>query len=135
MQSTFLFAFRSIAPFLVLCYVLGMLAVPCLPMTDAMEQPIAVSRLEFWLIHVSVPSAIWWRWTDGFQPICFTDRLPVFVLASAWVIACWILGRLTLRCDPIDTSLSAKKRNYLALFIGHSWLALIVFLHGENFKK
>lgn len=130
MQSTFLFAFRSIAPFLVLCYVLGMLAVPCLPMTDAMEQPIAVSRLEFWLIHVSVPSAIWWRWTDGFQPIWFTDRLPVFVLASAWVITCWILGRLTLRCDPINTRLSATKRNCLALFIGHSWLALIVFLHG-----
>jgi len=130
MQSTFLFAFRSIAPLLVVCYALGMLAVPCLPLTDAMEQPVAVSRLEFWLIHVSVPSAIWWRWTNGFQPICFTDRLPVFALASAWVIACWILGRLTLRCDPINTSLSATKRNCLALFLGQSWLASLVFLHG-----
>lgn len=130
MQSTFLFAFRWIAPLLVVCYVLGMLAVPCLPMTDAMEQPIAVSRLEFWLIHVSVPSAIWWRWTDGFQPLCFTDRLPVFAIASAWLIACWILGRLTLRCDPINMSLLAMKRNFLALILGQSWLAFLVFLHG-----
>ena len=131
MQAPLLFAFRTIAPFSVLCYVVFMLAVPCLPFTDTMNQPMAVPRWEYWLIHVSVPSTIWWRWTGGLQSVCVSDRLPVFLAALLWVVLCWGLGRLVLRCDAMNVYLSKFKRNCLAILVGQSILANIVLWHAS----
>ena len=95
MYSAFLFALRLLIPGIVLAYVFAILASSCMPVADTTGEAQAIPRWEFWLIHASVPSAIWWQWTGGLQPITISDRVPIyrgcdldFGLPDAWKIHC-----------------------------------------------
>jgi hypothetical protein len=129
MPPALLFATRVLAPLLSLCYLVAMLLVPCMPLADVSEQPIAVPRWEYWMIHAAVPSTLWWRWTGGLQDVWISDRIPVFSAASVWLVSAWGLGRLLLLCDPVDSKLTHGKRIVIAVLVGHSALSSIAFVH------
>ncbi len=130
MRSALLFAIRVILPAFVLVYVLAMLASSCMPVSDPMGEAQAVPRWEYWLLHASVPSAIWWQWTGGLQPIHIADRVPVLAFAAAWLFACLGVGNQILKFDPISSRLSKYERLCLSVFVGQSLLSTVVFLIG-----
>ncbi len=133
MRSALLFAIRLLIPAMVLGYVVAMLASSCMPLADALGAPQAVPRWEFWFLHASVPSAIWWQWTGGLQPIIVSDRLPILGTATLWLSACWWIGKWILRFDPVETRLSKYERIGVSILVGQSALSTIVFLHGWLF--
>ncbi|HUP81571.1 MAG TPA: hypothetical protein VM260_23675, partial [Pirellula sp.] len=130
MRSALLFVIRLLIPGIVLAYVLAMLASSCMPLSDSTGEAIAISRWEFWLLHVSVPSAIWWQWTGGFQPITIFDRAPILLAAMIWMLVCWLIGRLISRTDPVTYRLSKYERIGVSILIGQSALAATVFVYG-----
>ena len=130
MRSALLFAIRLLVPAMVLAYVFAFLAAPCMPLADPAGQAMAIPRWEYWLLHVSVPSAIWWQWTGGNLPVVISDRIPVLLAATSWVACCQVVGSLVSRLDPIRIRLSKYERIGVAVLVGHSALAAIVFLFG-----
>ena len=129
MRSALLFAIRLLIPGMVLGYLVAMLASSCMPLADAIGAAQAVPRWEFWFLYASVPSAIWWQWTGGLQPITVSDRLPILAAATIWLLACWWIGKWILRCDPIETRLSKYERIGVSILVGQSALSSLVFLH------
>ncbi len=118
---------------MVLGYVVAMLASSCMPLADAVGAAQAVPRWEFWFLYASVPSAIWWQWTGGLQPITVSDRLPILATATIWLLGCWWIGKWVLRFDPVETRLSKYERIGVSILVGQSALSSIVFLHGWLF--
>ena len=129
MSSALLFAIRLLCPAMVLGYVVAMLASSCMPLADAVGAAQAVPRWEFWFLYASVPSAIWWQWTGGLQPITVSDRLPILGAATLWLLACGWIGKRILRFDPVETRLSKYERIGISILVGQSVLSSIVFLH------
>ena len=129
MRSALLFPIRFLSPAMVLGYVVAMLASSCMPLADALGAAQAVPRWEFWFLHASVPSAIWWQWTGGLQPITVFDRLPILAAATVWLLSCWWIGKWVLRFDPVETRLSKYERIGVSILVGQSALSSIVFLH------
>ncbi|MCY2985977.1 MAG: hypothetical protein NTY15_20300 [Planctomycetota bacterium] len=130
MRYALLFAIRVLIPALVLVYVLAMLASSCMPVSDPMGEAQAVPRWEYWLLHASVPSAIWWQWTGGLQPIHIADRVPILALAAVWLFACWWGGKHILKFDSISSRLSKYERLCVSILVGQSALSTVVFLIG-----
>ncbi len=130
MRSALLFALRLLIPAMVLAYVLAMLSASCLPVADSTGQAQAIPRWEYWLLHASVPSAIWWQWTGGLQPIVIYDRLPILLLAAAWVLGCWWVGRLISQFDPMSRRLSKYELIGVSILMGQSVLSAVIFLTG-----
>jgi hypothetical protein len=131
MRSALLFAIRLLVPAIVLVYVLAFLAASSMPLADAAGRAQAVPRWEYWLLHISVPSAIWWQWSGGNLPVTISDRLPILVAAAIWVSCCHVIGNQISRCDPIRSRLSKYERIGVAILVGHAALAAIVFLLGS----
>ena len=88
-------------------------------------------EVEFWLLHVSVPSAIWWQWTGGLQPVTMADRVPILLAAMIWLLVCWRIGRLIARTDPVTSRLSKYERIGVSILIGQSALSVTVFVYGS----
>ena len=130
MRSALLFANKVFLPALVLVYVLAMLASSCMPLSDTMGEAQAIPRWEFWLLHASAPSAIWWQWTGGLQPIVIVDRIPILTLAVAWLSACWVVGNQISKFDLVSNRLSKYERMGVSILVGQSVLASVVFLIG-----
>ena len=130
MRSALLFANRVLLPAFVLVYVLAMLAASCMPLSDTMGEAQAVPRWEYWLLYASVPSAIWWQWTGGLQPVYFVDRIPIFALSLAWITACWSLGTQISTLDPVSNRLSKYERIGVSILLGQAVLSTVVFLTG-----
>ncbi len=130
MRSALLFAIRVLLPAFVLVYVLAMLAASCMPVSDPMGEAQAVPRWEYWLLHASVPSAIWWQWTGGLQPIHIADRVPVLVLATTWLYLCRVVGNQILKFDSISSRLSKYECICISVLVGQSLLSVFVFLIG-----
>ena len=59
-----------------------------------------------------------------------SDRIPVLLAAASWVACCQVVGRLVSRLDPIRIRLSKYERIGVAILVGHTALASIVFLFG-----
>jgi len=133
MRFAQLFVVRLLTPALVLVYVLAMLASSCLPVADATGEVQAIPRWEYWLLHASVPSAIWWQWTGGLQPIVITDRIPILMAAAGWILVCMWMGKLFCRFDPLSKQLSKYERIGVSILVGQSALSILVFLHGTLF--
>ena len=133
MRSALLFALRLLIPAIVLAYVLAMLSSSCLPISDATGQAQSIPRWEYWLLHASVPSAIWWQWTGGLQPVVISDRMPILILAVAWLSECWLVGKLISQLDPTSARLSKYERIGVSILIGQSTLSTVVFLYGSLF--
>ena len=133
MRPALLFALRLLIPAIVLAYVLAMLSSSCLPISDATGQAQAIPRWEYWLLHASVPSAIWWQWTGGLQPVVISDRMPILILAVAWLSECWLVGKLISQLDPTSARLSKYERIGVSILIGQSTLSTVVFLYGSLF--
>lgn len=131
MRSAFLFAIRLLVPAIVLATVFAFLAASCMPLADAAGQAQAVPRWEYWLLHVSVPSAIWWQWTGGNLPVTISDRGPILLAAVLWVASCHLIGNWISRFDPIRSQLSKYERIGVAILVGHAALAAAVFLVGS----
>ncbi len=130
MRSALLFALRLLIPAIVLAYVLAMLSSSCLPVADSTGQAQAIPRWEYWLLHASVPSAIWWQWTGGLQPIVIYDRIPIVLLAAAWVLGCWFAGKWISQFDPMSRRLSKYEFIGVSILIGQSVLSAVLFLTG-----
>jgi hypothetical protein len=109
-----------------------MLAVPCMPVNDAAGNVIGIPRWEYWIIHVSVPSNIWWRWTGGLQPIEILDRLPIMGTAAAWLGLSWAIGRLVARSRGTP-ALSPVLSHLVGTLAGHTLLGSWIFVHGWLF--
>ncbi len=133
MRFALLFAVRLLIPAMVMAYVLAMLASSCLPVADATGEVQAIPRWEYWLLHASVPSAIWWQWTGGLQPVVIADRIPILVLASIWMMGCLWAGTIISRFDPLSSRLSKYERVGISILIGQSVLSVLVFLCGTLF--
>lgn len=133
MRSALLFAIRLLIPAMVLAYLLAMLASSCLPIADTIGQAQAIPRWEYWLLHASVPSAIWWQWTGGMQPVVISDRMPILFLAAIWLSGCWLVGKLISQFDPMSTRLSRYERIGVSILIGQSVLSASAFLYGSLF--
>lgn len=131
MRPVLLFAIRSAAPVLVLLYAVAMLLPACLPVSDATGHPQAVSRLEYWIIQLSAPSAVWWQWTGGGQAIVLADRLPVFMAVTGWLALCSLIGMLLIRCDSMASSWTRGGKLMVAVLIGSTVLETLVFVHGS----
>jgi hypothetical protein len=131
MRSVLHFAIHTLFPATLLLYILGMLAIPCMPVPDAHGQAQAVPRWEFWTIHMAYPSAIWWQWTGGLQPISILDRVPIFLGALVWLSMCGGLGWLILRCEHRHLDISRWQRHGIAILLGHSLLAALVFCNAS----
>ncbi len=130
MRSALLFALRLLIPAMVLAYVLVMLAASCLPVADSTGQAQAIPRWEYWLLYASVPSAIWWQWTGGLQPIVISDRIPILFLAAGWLVGSWLVGKWISLFDPMSRRLSKYESIGVSILIGQSVLSAIVFLSG-----
>ena len=133
MYSAFLFALRLLIPGIVLAYVFAILASSCMPVADTTGEAQAIPRWEFWLIHASVPSAIWWQWTGGLQPITISDRVPILIAAAIWLSVCQMLGKFIARMDPVSCRLSKYEQIGISILIGQSALSTIVFFYGSLF--
>ena len=131
MRSILLFAIRLLATAMVFAYVFAYLAAPCMPLADPSGQAQAIPRWEYWLLHVSVPTAIWWQWSGGNLPVTMLDRLPILLAATIWIVSCLFIGSLLSRLDPIWNRLSKYERIGVAVLVGHVTLAAIVFLFGS----
>ncbi len=130
MRFALLFAVRLLVAAMVLAYVLTMLAAPCIPVADASGTVQAIPRWEYWLLHASVPSAIWWQWTGGLQPIAISDRFPLLLVAAIWMLCCLGTGQWIAKLDPLSDALSKNERMGVAALVGHAILATVVFLHS-----
>jgi hypothetical protein len=119
-----------------MAYLVWMLGVPCMPVADTLGQVIAIPRWEFWLIHVSAPSAIVWQWTAGFQPVEFADRLPVFLMVGVWLIHSWLIGMTFLRNEygiPFAKN-DRIVRTCVGILIGNTFLSGLIFLFATCFS-
>ena len=132
MRYALLFAIRLLISAIVLAYVLAMLSASCLPVADPGGQVQAIPRWEYWLLHVSMPSAIWWQWTGGLQPIVVSDRLPILGLSSLWIAGCYWVGRTVARLDPLAIRLNRYEQIGVSLLVGHAALAMFVFLGAST---
>ncbi len=133
MHSALLFALRLLVPGIVLAYVLAMLAASCMPIADTTGAAQAIPRWEFWLLHASVPTAIWWQWTGGLQPITIFDRVPILIAAAIWLLVCRMLGNLIAHMDSVSCRLSKYEQIGISILVGQSALSALVFLHGSLF--
>ncbi len=133
MRFALLFAVRLLIPAMVSAYVLAMLASSCLPVADATGEVQAIPRWEYWLLHASVPSAIWWQWTGGLQPIVISDRIPILIAAALWILGCLWTGTFISRLDPLSSRLSKYENIGVSILIGQAALATLVFLLGTFF--
>ena len=114
-----------------MAYVLAMLATSCMPVADTTGESQAIPRWEFWLLHASVPSAIWWQWTGGLQPITLSDRVPILIAAVIWLSVCRMLGSSIARMDPVSCRLSKYEQIGISILVGQSALSALVFLYGS----
>ena len=133
MHSALLFALRLLVPGIMLAYVLAMLASSCMPIADTTGEAQAIPRWEFWLLHASFPSAIWWQWTGGLQPITIFDRVPILIAAVIWLSVCRMLGNWIAHMDAVSCRLSKYEQIGISILVGHSALSALVFLHGSLF--
>ena len=131
MRSALLFAIRLLISAIVLTYILAMLAASCLPVADATGQVQAIPRWEYWLLHASVPSAIWWQWTGGLQSIVMFDRIPILGLAAVWILLCYWIGSCISKLDVLATRLSKYERLGVCILVGQSVLSMFVFIDAS----
>lgn len=117
----------------VIVYLLWILGVPALPVTDAMQQLVAVPRWEYWLLQASAPSSLAWHWTGGFNPVEIADRVPVILLAVSWLSLSWVTGSAILRWDAVASKLGIWQKRCLAILVGHVFSAGTYFAFGSCF--
>jgi len=116
----------------VLGYVLALLAVPAVPVSDPLGEFTAIPRLELWFLYLASLDAFWEQWT-AFGEASLQGRGVHFLGAAIWLGLCYAIGRPIAQRHPSERTQSWSISVPLAIAFGSAVATGCVVLNGLTF--